>query len=266
MFQRILITCFLLCFTEVVCVANEADPKGVEFFENKIRPLLVEKCYKCHSADSEKLKGALRLDTQVGMRAGGQSCSPAVTPGDPDKSLLVKAIRWVDEDLQMPPKEKLKAEQIASFEAWIKMGAPGPRTAVAEGKVISAGTHWAYQPIRDAPPPDVMQKDWDWAATPIDAFILQKLEEKHLLPSPPADKRTLLRRATYDLTGLPPTPEEIDAFLADTSQCAFWTGCWRRRATANVGGATAWTSCAMERATAMSRIIFGRMRGITATT
>jgi hypothetical protein len=199
---------------------DEADRKGIEFFENKIRPLLAEKCYKCHSAQSEKLKGALRLDTREGTLKGGQSNEPSVTPGNLEKSLLIKAIRWVDEELQMPPKEKLSPEQIALFESWIKMGAPDPRVGTpTDGKIISADKHWAYQPVQKVAPPEVKRKDW--IASPIDAFVLQKLDEKKLEPSPAADKRALIRRATYDLAGLPPTPDEIDAFLADNTPEAF---------------------------------------------
>jgi len=221
MTQRSIVAIFLLSLlaTSAVRAEEEADRKGIEFFENKIRPLLAEKCYKCHSAQSEKLKGALRLDTREGTLKGGQSNEPSVTPGNLEKSLLIKAIRWADEDLQMPPKEKLTAEQIALLESWVKMGAPDPRTNSTDGKVISADKHWSYQPVQKLSPPDVKAKEW--IATPIDAFVLQKLEEKQLAPSPAADKRALIRRATYDLTGLPPTPEEIDAFVADASPEAY---------------------------------------------
>ena len=195
---------------------------GVEFFEKKIRPVLVETCYKCHST-GEKVKGGLLLDTREAMLKGGDS-GPSIVPGDPEKSLLIKAIRYADENLQMPPKgKKLAAEQIADLEAWIKMGAPDPRTnggKVATGAITEeARKHWAYQPVR--PPALPKTKNPTWAQQPLDHFVLAKLEEKGLTPSPRADKRTLIRRASYDLTGLPPTVAEMEAFLADNAPDAF---------------------------------------------
>jgi uncharacterized protein DUF1553/uncharacterized protein DUF1549/cytochrome c len=217
----------LLPAAEPQDAAPPPPAEQIEFFEKHVRPVLVERCYKCHSAKAEKLKGGLLLDTRPALFKGGDS-GPALVSGDPEKSLLVKAIRYADEHLQMPPKEKLPAEEIASLEAWVKMGAPasadyrspsagkpGPPVAAA----LAKATHWAFQPPKSAPVPSVRRKDW--VATPIDAFILAKLEEKGLSPAPPTDKRTLLRRATYDLTGLPPTPQDLDAFLADDSPEAF---------------------------------------------
>ncbi|EEF57671.1 PSD1 and planctomycete cytochrome C domain-containing protein [Pedosphaera parvula] len=201
------------------------DSTGIEFFEKKIRPILTDNCYKCHSAQSEKVKGGLLLDTHEGLLKGGDN-GPAIEPGNPEKSLLIKAIRYADENLQMPPKgKKLPADQIASLEAWVKMGAPDPRVAspasLSKAETIrdKAQNHWAFQPIKRFPPPEVKNKRW--AQTGVDNFILQKLEAKHLQPSPRADKRTLIRRAFFDLTGLPPKPEEVTAFLADTSPDAF---------------------------------------------
>src|SRR5437773_7331964 len=204
--------------------AAEFKSEHYEFFEKKIRPVLVEHCYKCHSASSEKLKGELFLDTKEGMLKGGESGKPAVVPGDADKSRLIEAIRYGNEDLQMPPKKaggKLSEEQIADFVAWVNLGAPDPRT----GKVprsafhVPRSQHWAFQPPKQTAVPEV--KNTRWPQTPIDNFILAKLEENGLQPSSPADKRTLIRRATYDLIGLPPTPDEVDAFLKDTSPQAF---------------------------------------------
>src|SRR5687768_2642386 len=124
------------------------DPAGVEFFESKIRPVLAETCYNCHSQKAEKLKGNLYLDTRDGLLNGGDN-GPAIVPGDPEKSLLIKAIRYTSEDLQMPPKDKkLSAEQIADFEAWVKMGAPDPRTeanAALLARVEGKKNHWAFQ-------------------------------------------------------------------------------------------------------------------------
>src|SRR5262245_30301295 len=186
------------------------DAAGLEFFEKKIRPVLVEKCYSCHSATAEKLKGNLYLDTREGTLKGGD-LGPAVVPGDPDRSLLLKAIRFKDEDLQMPPKKRLPADQVADFEAWIKRGAPDPRGAGAKTRVDpeKVKAHWAFQPLKDSP------------LTSIDQFIQAKLQEKGLRLSPAADRRTLIRRVTYDLTGLPPTAEEIEAFLGDPAPNAF---------------------------------------------
>jgi hypothetical protein len=198
-----------------------SDVEGIEFFEKKIRPLLVEKCYRCHSSQAEKLKGGLYLDSQPGMLKGGNS-GPAIVPGDPEKSRLIKAIRYTDSDLKMPPTKKLSADEIAALEAWVKRGAPDPRRELA--KVPKSLEHrqssdWAFQRPKNPPLPPV--KRIGWVKNPIDSFILTKLEAKGLSPAPPADKRTLLRRVTFDLLGLPPKPEEIDAFLADESPEAF---------------------------------------------
>jgi Protein of unknown function (DUF1553)/Protein of unknown function (DUF1549)/Planctomycete cytochrome C len=194
-------------------------PDGVAFFEKKIRPLLVKHCYECHSADAKKVKGELRLDTRDGVRKGGTN-GPAIIPGNPEKSLLLKAVRQVDDALKMPPKEKLLADEIADLEAWVKMGAPDPRTtAAAKIDPAKARELWSLRPVRDPAVPAV--KDESWPLISIDRFILARLEAKGLKPVPAADKRVLIRRATFDLTGLPPTPEEIDAFLADESPEAF---------------------------------------------
>jgi hypothetical protein len=200
--------------------AAEPTPAETEFFEAKIRPVLTQSCYKCHSADSERVKGGLLLDTREGMLKGGES-GPSVVPGDPDKSKLIIAIRYKDENLQMPPKERLAPEVVADFEKWVKMGAPDPRAAKI-GKVASTATnHWAFQPVKQRPAPKV--KNRKWVKQPVDEFLLGDLEERHLEPVSPADKRTLIRRATFDLTGLPPSVEEVDAFLADNSTNAFAT-------------------------------------------
>jgi hypothetical protein len=200
---------------------NASQDHGLEFFESKIRPLLVENCYQCHSAQAERLKGGLLLDTKDGVLKGGDS-GPALVPGDPDKSLLIKAVRYTSDDLKMPPKnKKLSAEQIADLEAWVKMGAPDPRTgAPASGKAAGAEKkHWAFQPIKSPAIPAV--KNSRWIQSPADAFILSALEKKQIAPNPQADKRTLIRRAAFDLLGLPPKPEEVDEFLADKSPEAF---------------------------------------------
>jgi mono/diheme cytochrome c family protein len=196
---------------------------GVEYFESNIRPILVNNCYKCHSSEAAKLKGGLSLEYHESMLKGGDS-GPALVPGHPENSLLLKAVRYEDPDLQMPPKgNKLSEAQIAALAAWVKMGAPDPRSA---GKAAAAVNwskerrqHWAFQPLKAVAVPPV--QDTNWVATPVDAFILAKLEQNDMKPNPPADRRTLIRRATYDLTGLPPTPEEVHAFLEDRSADAY---------------------------------------------
>ena len=203
--------------TTAVSAAN-----GVEFFETHIRPLLADQCYQCHSLKNKKTKGGLQLDSQEGLLKGGDSGKLLVS-GDPEQSLLIKAVRYHDEDLRMPPDDKkLTAAQVADLEAWVKMGAPLPLVAAREDKIkADARTHWAFQPVKQPALPAVKNKDR--VQSPVDAFILAKLEAAGMQPAPPADKRTLIRRATYDLTGLPPTPEEVAAFLADKSADAFAT-------------------------------------------
>lgn len=214
-------------FVAAVCsavVAFSAKGKsqtdqGIEFFEKKIRPVLAAECYKCHSAKSVKLKGGLMVDSRDGLLKGGES-GPALIPKQPQKSLLLKAISYTDADLQMPPKHKLQPRQIKDFEAWIKMGAPDPRRGNASTVSTPLSTNlWCLKPIADPSVPKTTNSNWP--KTPIDAFILAKLQEKNLTPVAPANKRTLIRRATFDLIGLPPTPQEIDAFLKDKSPKAF---------------------------------------------
>ena len=201
---------------------NGSDPRAAEFFESKVRPLLANNCYQCHSRQSKKAKGGLLLDSQEGLREGGDS-GPLFVTGDPDQSLLIKAVRYKDEDLRMPPDGKeLTGAQVADLEAWVKMGALLPGAGVPEDKIrASSRTHWAFQPVKRPAIPAVKNKRW--VQSPVDAFILAKLESNGMQPAPPADKRTLIRRATYDLIGLPPTPEEVAAFVADESPQAFAT-------------------------------------------
>jgi len=207
-----------------------ADPEGLKFFEARIRPVLAQECYKCHSNASEKVKGGLLLDTRAGVLHGGDSGKPSIVPGDPQHSLLLSAIRYKDEDLQMPPKHELPDDEVADFEAWVKMGAPDPRTEPAATTtrpaasapaidLTQARSFWSFQPPKPQTVPAV--KDSAWPQGDIDRFILARLESKGIAPAPHADKRTLIRRATFDLTGLPPTPDEVDAFLADNSADAF---------------------------------------------
>ncbi len=203
-----------------------SDPKGMEFFEKRIRPLIADRCFTCHSAQAEKLKGGLLLDTREGVLKGGDQ-GPAIVPGNPEKSLLIKAVRWVDPDLQMPPKKRLDPEQVADLEAWVKMGAPDPRGGVAKppplkkpmGMSVEDGRKlWAYRlPVKSALP---ALRDAAWPSGDIDRFILAGLEAKGLKPAPAADRAVLARRLFYDLHGLPPSPEEVDAFVADASSDA----------------------------------------------
>jgi hypothetical protein len=198
----------------------------VEFFESRVRPVLVEHCYKCHSAGSESLKGGLRLDSRDGLLRGGES-GPGVVPGDPAKSRLVAAIRYDDPDLEMPPKTRLSDRQIADLTEWVARGAPWPAEAAPAGGAPGAGSveafdlwkrraaHWAWQPVRAHDPPAV--RDAAWPRGPVDRFILAKLEQQNLAPAAPADRNALLRRVYFALTGLPPSPEELESFLADTS-------------------------------------------------
>jgi hypothetical protein len=207
--------------------AAEPTKEQLDFFEKKVRPILSEKCYKCHSVEAGKSKGGLTLDTQAATLKGGEG-GPAVVPGDLSNSLLITAVGYKDKDLKMPPdkdnNKKLSDEEIASLTEWVKMGAPDPRTAPAKiaklsGLTDAARSHWAYQPVKKPAIPAVKYRPW--CATPVDAFIVQKLEEKGMLPAQKAKRETLLRRATYDLTGLPPTIEEIEAFMTDGSPNAF---------------------------------------------
>jgi hypothetical protein len=196
-----------------------AADSELEFFEKRIRPLLVENCYKCHSAESEKLKGGLLLDTKEGLARGGES-GPVIVPGDPEASSLIKAVQWTNEKLQMPPKKKLSDAEIADLTHWVKIGAPDPRSNTAPAPILAkASEHWAFQPPKRPSPPRV--KDSSWPQNEVDFFVLAKLEENNLAPSTRADRRTLLRRASYDLTGLPPTFEEMQAFEKDPSPDAF---------------------------------------------
>jgi len=200
---------------------QDKDPAGIEFFEKKIRPVLVDHCYQCHSAKSTKVKANLLLDTQAGTRKGGDS-GPTLVAGHPEKSLLIKALKQTD-DLRMPPKGKLSAEIIANFEKWIALGAPDPRDGVnLAAKGIDWNTarqFWAFQPPTKHPLPQV--KDKAWPKKDIDFFLLSEMDKRQLKPVRPATKLELIRRATFDLIGLPPTPEEIDGFVKDTSPDAF---------------------------------------------
>jgi hypothetical protein len=195
-------------------------PDELAFFEKHIRPVLVNQCYQCHSA-TEKIKGGLALDTKAGTLAGGESGHPAVVPGRVDESALFEAISWTNEDMQMPPKQKLPADVVAAFKKWIEMGAPDPREGTTQGggkreiDIAEGRKHWAFsKPVKPAPP---VTKESSWARTDLDRFVLAGLEAQNLKPVSDADRQTLIRRISYDLTGLPPTPDEVRSFLADRS-------------------------------------------------
>ena len=217
----------LACLALAASAAPPAEltREQLDFFEKRIRPVLVTRCYECHSADAKKLKGGLSLDTRDGLLKGGES-GPALIPGQPDQSRLIEAVRYVNRDRQMPPKSALPADQIRDLEQWVKMGAPDPRqqpaAPVAKREIdLEAGRQfWAFKPVVNPPVPQVRDAA-KFVRNPIDAFIVAPLQAHGLTPAAPADKRTLLRRATFDLTGLPPTPADIANFLADTSADAF---------------------------------------------
>ncbi len=210
--------------------AAEPDAAGVQFFETKIRPILADQCYSCHSVNAKKLKAKLCADSLQGLLKGGEN-GPALVPGQPDKSRMIEAVGYKNQDLQMPPDSKLSDAQIADLAQWVKLGAPWPNEAPPKPKSDGAAkleefdiqkrkaSHWAWQPVAPQPAPAV--KNAAWVKDPLDAFILKKLEERNLAPAAPADKRTLIRRANFDLIGLPPKPEEVDAFLKDDAPNAF---------------------------------------------
>jgi hypothetical protein len=192
------------------------DPAGLEFFEKNIRPIFTERCYECHSKEKGVSKGGLIMDSRAGMLAGGD-LGPAVVPGDLKKSLLLVAVHQSDPEISMPPRKagtKLSTTQINLLEQWVKMGAPAPvgaGGAKLTGLSDKARGHWAFQPVRDVVVPTKLSNP-SWCQNEVDAFILAKLDEKGLKPSPAADGEALLRRLSYDLTGLPPTSTEVDAF------------------------------------------------------
>ena len=238
-----IITCLALLGLAQVQVRAGDSPAGVAFFESKIRPVLVEKCYSCHSAAAPKLKGKLRLDSRESMRQGGES-GPAVVPENPSESLLLRAIAYTDDFSRMPPREKLPDGVIADFQRWVTMGAPDPRVAAQDEKTVAASklvlgsagaspslvapaserernTWWSLKPITNPRVPRLDPDQAAWARTPIDAFIIAMLRQQGLKPAPEADRRTLVRRLSFDLIGLPPRPEEVAFFVTDASPDAY---------------------------------------------
>ena len=211
-------------------VPGALGQEHIEFFEKKIRPVLADQCYACHSAAAARtgmLMGKLQLDTREGVQKGG-SRGPAIVPGQPDQSMLIEALEYTSQNLQMPPGGKLPASVIADFVQWVALGAPDPR----EGKAVDTAameleagrSHWAFRPLRPVDPPEISvasPAEAGWTDSEIDRFVLAKLREAQFLPSQVADRATLIRRAFFDLTGLPPAPEEVDAFLRDSSAAPF---------------------------------------------
>lgn len=215
---RIALVAAFLCSRSHVR-ASEPTAEQIEFFEKKVRPVLVEQCGNCHSADAPKLKGGLRVDSRAALLAGGEN-GPAIVPGRPEKSRLIEAIGYKNVDLQMPPKAKLPDAAIADLTAWVKMGAPWPGMpeATVAGKQAfdidkRKASHWAWKPIQAPRMPSV--KDASWPLAPTDRFLLARLEEKGIAPAKPAAPSALLRRLYFDLIGLPPAPGEIAAFTKD---------------------------------------------------
>ncbi len=200
------------------CIA--ADDASHEFFEKKVRPILVARCYECHSGETAEPKGSLRVDGRAFLMKGGDT-APAIVPGNPKDSLLIDAINY-GETYQMPPKSRMPAEEVAILTEWVKSGAVWPNDTSDAASAVKAfdleqrrREHWAWTPIQDVAPPAV--KNGSWPLQNLDRFILAKLEAEGYAPSEAADQRTLLRRVYFDLIGLPPTPEEMEAFVADQS-------------------------------------------------
>lgn len=231
--QLLAIGCLSLCTTLSPAIASgddalrsSADDAGVDFFERKIRPVLVEHCERCHGG-GDSIRGGLRVDSRHGLQAGGDS-GPAIVAGDPDASELIAAIRY--ESFEMPPEGRLPEETIADFVRWIEMGGPDPRGvdgATPHGgpkpsEAIDwqqAAAHWSFIPPRKMPRPEF--SNTDWIRTRVDPFVLARLESAGLSPNEAADRRTLFRRLALDLTGIPPSYEQVEAFVADDSPAAY---------------------------------------------
>ncbi|MFT7641367.1 MAG: hypothetical protein ACI9G1_003114, partial [Pirellulaceae bacterium] len=212
--QVISIFTVAICYFLALGISSAEEPSKaeLEFFETKIRPVLVKHCYKCHSKDSKEPKGGLLLDSREGIRRGGDS-GHGVVPGELAESLVIDAIHF--ETLEMPPNQQLPESVIKDFEKWVELGAPDPREgpSLIQSKIDfeKAKTYWAYQPI--GKPADPKIENTAWPRTKIDEFILARLEAKQLKPAKDADPLTLVRRVYIDLTGIPPTPEQVDEFL-----------------------------------------------------
>jgi hypothetical protein len=221
--QRVLLSTALLSAVGGALATERDAQDGIEYFETHIRPILIDNCAKCHG--EKRQRADLRLDSPAAIRAGGER-GPLFVAGDPDASLLIRAVRYNDEDLQMPERGKLADEDIAKLEKWVSMGAPMPASDQTEVVLPSSDfnleerrQHWAFQPLKSVPLPDVARADWP--LEPLDHFILKKLEQESLAPAAESERRQWLRRVSYDLTGLPPTPTEVRAFEGDLSRDAY---------------------------------------------
>jgi len=226
---RLLLACvaWVAVFVSATWADDVATKDGLDYFEQHIRPLLAQRCYACHSSREKKQKGGLLLDTRAGWISGGGR-GPAVKAGDVDASLLIRAVRYTNPDLRMPPDRPLPKEAVARLERWVMMGAPDPRDGAAHEETIrpdepsdpiTGREHWAFRALRQQRPPAVDSPDWP--RSPIDSFILKKLEAAQLRPVPDTDRRTLLRRTYFQLIGLPPTREQFAAFLNDERPDAY---------------------------------------------
>lgn len=200
--------------------AAEENPAGIEYFEKHIRPVLVQQCYECHAAKADSIMGGLRVDNRESLLKGGDH-GAAIVPKDVEKSLLIGALR--QQKFEMPPEGRLPDATIQHFEQWVRMGAPMPKSekiAATQQKTKSAAKdHWAFQQPQQADLPEVANGEWPRGE--IDRFVLARLEEEGLTPVADADRRTLIRRAYFDLWGLPPAPEDVEAFLQDESPAAY---------------------------------------------
>jgi mono/diheme cytochrome c family protein len=219
---------FAVCCLSVVAprhVQADSPQKALEFFEKSVRPVLVNHCFECHSPAKKKPKAGLRVDSREALLEGGES-GPAIVAGKPADSLLIKVLHYKEKPM-MPPNAQLSQAEIAALSKWVEMGAPWPKSGAEIRPVVKTGfqitpqdrAFWSFQPVADPPLPKI--KDASWAKTTVDHFILAKLEQEKLRPAQAADRRQLIRRATFDLIGLPPTPEEIDGFVKDDSANAF---------------------------------------------
>jgi len=227
MLSKVSVLCWLVCINGC-CVAGWADD-GVEFFESRIRPLLVEHCYRCHSAESQELHGGLRLDLKSGWELGGDSGEPAIVRGMPDASPLLHGVRHDAGVSPMPPNApKLPAKAIADLTAWIAMGAPDPREGMLERRDKVADWEreferrvdwWSLKPVAKVLPPNV--QDEKWARNDVDRFLLARLEQQGLKPVAEAGRRALARRLSFALTGLPPDPQLVASFSDDDSPQAY---------------------------------------------
>ncbi|MBT4692827.1 MAG: DUF1549 domain-containing protein, partial [Planctomycetaceae bacterium] len=208
----------------VLAQDDNFSPAQIEAFEKNIRPLLIQHCYECHSADSDKVKGGLLMDSREALLLGGDS-GPAIVSKKPQESLMISAVKY--QSYEMPPNGKLSIKEINLLNDWISAGAAWPKTNVSTTRDMASTTdweaarqnHWAYQQVKDPSLPQVSDKRW--ANNPVDYFILAQLDEQRLQPAPTADRRTLIRRLYYDILGIPPTPEQVTRFVNQDDATAY---------------------------------------------